>query len=98
MGSDVLLLDLAGVTLIADYFVIATADTERQLNAISEDLTLQLKRDHGKMPLSVEGTPASGWMLLDYGSIVVHLFSPGQRQRYRLEELWSKARTVIRMA
>ncbi|MBM3187333.1 MAG: ribosome silencing factor [Chloroflexi bacterium] len=98
MGSDILLLDISDITLIADYFVIATAETERQLKAIAEDVTARLKTDHDKAPLSVEGAPASGWILLDFGSIVVHLFSPSQRSRYRLEELWAKARTVVRMA
>ena len=98
MGADILLLDLSGVTLIADYFVIATADSERQLRAISSDLAQQLKNEHELSPLSVEGTPASGWILLDYGGIVVHVFSPRQRDHYKLEEFWSEARTVVRMA
>ena len=98
MGSDVLLLDLAGITLIADYFVIATTESERQLRAISEDITQQLKVQHGVAPLSSEGTAASGWVLLDYGAVVVHLFTATQRERYRLEDLWQNARTVLRMA
>ena len=98
LGSDVLLLDITGVTLIADYFVIATGDSERQLQAIKEQVLLQLKADHGVAPLSIEGTATSGWVLLDYGSVVVHLFSARQRRRYRLEEFWSNARTVVRIA
>lgn len=98
MGSDVLLLDLTGITLIADYFVIATAESERQLGAIREDIAQQLKTEQGIRPLSVEGTATSGWILLDYGAVVVHLFSTVQRQRYRLEDLWHDARTVLRMA
>jgi ribosome-associated protein len=97
MGVDVLLLDISDVTLIADYFVIASAESERQMRAISEEIVQRLK-DQDIVPLSTEGTPASGWMLLDYGSIVVHLFSESQRERYRLEELWSNARTLLRMA
>ena len=98
MGSDILLLDLSGVTLIADYFIILTGDSERQLRAMAEDLRLQLKADYAMTPFSAEGTPASGWLLLDYGSIVVHLFSEEQRQHYQLEQLWSSARTVVRIA
>ena len=98
MGSDVLLLDLSGITIIADYFVIATGESERQLRAIAEEMLQQLKRDHGIVPLSTEGTAASGWLLLDYGSSVVHLFSEAQRRRYELEDLWSDARTVVRIA
>ena len=98
MGADVLLLDLAGVTLIADYFVIASADSDRQLRAISQDILHDLKREHGVTPLSVEGTVSSGWILVDFGGIVIHLFSPGQREYYALEEFWSEARTVLRIA
>ncbi|NLD43769.1 MAG: ribosome silencing factor [Chloroflexi bacterium] len=97
-GSDILLLDLQGLTIIADYFVIATGDSVRQLDAMAEDLRKQLKEELSLVPLAVEGTAASGWVLMDYGSIVVHLFSPAQRQRYRLEDLWEQARTIVRMA
>jgi ribosome-associated protein len=97
MGVDVLLLDISAVTLIADYFVIASAESERQMRAISEEIAEKLKGQE-IVPLSTEGTPASGWILLDYGSIVVHLFSERQRGHYRLEDLWSNARTVLRMA
>ncbi len=98
MGSDVLLLDLSGVTLIADYFVIATAESTRQLRAVAEDVVRQFKVEHGTIPLSVEGTAQSGWILVDYGGIVVHLFSEIQRDRYQLEKLWRDARTVLRRA
>lgn len=98
MGVDVLLLDLSPVTIIADYFIIATAESDRQIKAIVEDLREQLKREYQMMPLSVEGKPESGWVLMDYGSIVVHIFSPAMRHRYLLEELWSDARTVVRLA
>ena len=97
-GSDILLLDLNGLTIIADYFIIATGESVRQLDAMVEDLRKQLKDEIGLVPLAVEGTAESGWILVDYGSIVVHLFSEAQRQRYRLEELWEQARTVVRMA
>ncbi|MBN1402516.1 MAG: ribosome silencing factor [Anaerolineae bacterium] len=97
LGVDVLLLDISDVTLIADYFVIASAESERQMRAISEEIAKELK-EQGIVPLSTEGTSASGWILLDYGSIVVHLFSESQRDHYRLEDLWSNARTVLRMA
>ena len=91
------MLDLRPVALIADYFVIATAESDRQLRATREAIEAKLK-ESGVTPLSMEGTPASGWVLLDYGSIVVHLFSAEQREFYRLEELWHNAKTVVRMA
>jgi ribosome-associated protein len=98
MGSDILLLDLRDVTLIADYFVIATTESDRQLNAIVSDMRQQFKETYGVSPISVEGAADSGWVLMDYGSVVVHLFSSRQREYYQLEELWSSARTVVRIA
>ncbi|MGI6376108.1 MAG: ribosome silencing factor [Anaerolineae bacterium] len=98
MGADILLLDMQEVTLITDYFVIATAASERQIGALSSDVVEQTKRECDTAPMSVEGTPAGGWVLLDYGSVVVHLFSEEQRAHYQLEELWEKARTVLRIA
>ena len=98
LGSDILLLDISEVTLLADYFVIATGDSSRQLDALAADIRQQVKQQDNVTPHSTEGSADSGWVLLDYGGIVVHLFSPAQRQRYQLEELWSSARTVVRIA
>ncbi len=97
MGSDIVLLDISEVTLIADYFVIATGESERQLEALAQGV-LEQGEKAGLQLLSVQGTAASGWTLIDYGGIVVHLFSPSQRSRYQLEEFWSQGRTVVRMA
>ena len=97
MGADILLLDLAGLTLIADYFVIATAETDRQWNAMAEEIVAELKAE-GRAPLHIEGLAEAGWVLLDYGDVVVHIFSPSERERYRLDEVWSEAKPLIRMA
>ncbi|NLX35386.1 MAG: ribosome silencing factor [Chloroflexi bacterium] len=98
MGTDILLLDMQEVTLITDCFIIATGTSERQIGALSDEVVEQTKRECGIAPASIEGTPAGGWVLLDYGSVVVHLFSEEQRAHYQLEELWNKARTVLRIA
>ncbi len=95
-GEDILMLDTRPVSFISDYFVIATAASERQLKAIADDIQKQLKRDR-ILPLGVEGTATSGWVLLDYGSVITHLFSPGVRDYYRLEKLWEHAPVVVRM-
>jgi len=97
MGSDILLLDLDGISLIADYFIICSAQSERQIDAITDDIASRLKKA-GVHALGLEGTAASGWVLMDYGSIIIHIFSPQQREHYRLEALWDKARTVLRLA
>lgn len=95
-GEDVLMLDTRPVSFISDYFVIGTAESERQLKAISDEIQKQLKVQSIR-PLGVEGTPASGWMLLDYGSVIIHLLSPEMRDYYELEKLWAKAPVVVRM-
>lgn len=98
LGADVLLLDLTGLTVIADYFVIATGESERQLRAITDEVVDQVRSQTQREPLAVEGTVASGWMLVDLGSVVVHIFTEAKRKLYDLEEFWSEARTVVRIA
>jgi ribosome-associated protein len=88
------LLDVQQVTILADYFVICSAGSERQLQALIEALSGQLKAEVGK-PMAVEGEPESGWMLADYGDVVVHLFLPKARAFYTLEELWKDAQTIV---
>ena len=95
-GEDILMLDTRPVSFISDYFVIATATNERQLKAIADDIQKQLKKDR-ILPLGVEGTATSGWILLDYGSVIAHLFSVGMRDFYRLEVLWEHAPVVVRI-
>ncbi len=95
-GEDILLLDTHTVSYIADYFVIATGESERQIKAISDEIQRQLKAQ-STLPLGVEGKPESGWVLLDYGSVIAHLFSPDMREFYHLENLWAHAPVVVRM-
>jgi ribosome-associated protein len=96
LGSDVVLLDMGGVTLLADYFVICTAESPPQFKAIVDEIGKRAK-ETGKRCLGVEGEPDSGWILLDYGSVVVHIFDPKVRSYYNLEELWKQARLVVRV-
>jgi ribosome-associated protein len=96
-AEDIVVLDLQGTTVIADYFVIATGTSDRQLNALADALNEQLGK-LGNKPLRREGTPESGWVLVDFGGVIVHLFSPDKRSFYRLEQLWTGAKVVVRMA
>jgi ribosome-associated protein len=73
-------------------------ESSRQLDAISNEISQVIKQEAETPPLHREGTAASGWMLLDYGDVVVHIFSPSERERYRLDEAWSAAKPLIRMA
>ena len=95
-AADIVLLDVRGVTSFADYLVIMSADNPRQLQTLSEELDYAL--DHNGWPLHHrEGTIASGWVLLDFTEVVVHIFSEEQRAFYRLEQLWSAGRQVVRI-
>lgn len=96
-ASDIVLLDIRGVSLIADYFVICTAGNERQAGAILKDLGEKILEEFGRKPIHTEGKPDSGWVLLDYGDVIVHVFSPAQRSFYNLEQLWSSATPVVRL-
>ena len=95
-AADIVLLDLAGLTTMADYFVICSGGSERQLAAIADGILGGL-RDERTRPIGKEGTAASHWILLDFGAVVVHIFTPPERDYYGLEKHWSEAKTVIRV-
>jgi ribosome-associated protein len=96
-GSDIILLDIRRVSLLADYFVICSGDSERQVRAIADEILEKVKKEIGFVPLNVEGVPSSGWVLVDYGSVIVHVFAPSLREYYSLEKLWSEATMVVRV-
>lgn len=96
LATDIVLMDACGVCSFADYFVMVSGESARQLGAISEEVVHQLKQV-GVYPLHREGTAESGWMLLDYGDVIVHIFSEVERQTYRLDEMWNEARLVLRV-
>jgi ribosome-associated protein len=90
-GQDIVVLDMRGVTPEFDYFVIATGNSRRQLHAISEEIDRVLENEVGDKRLGIEGYNESRWILLDYGSVVVHLFDAETRAYYALEDLWAHA-------
>jgi len=96
LASDVVLLDLRDVSDFADFFIIATGETGRHLDAIADDLTRQL-RNQGLHIHHREGVGQGGWILLDFPGFVVHLFSRETREHYRLDELWSRATELVRI-
>jgi ribosome-associated protein len=95
-AADIVLLDTKDVCSFADYFVICTGESNRQLKAIIDAISDQLKKEAVR-PLHEEGTAESGWVLLDYGAVIVHIFDPFQRDYYQLEQLWEKAPTRVRV-
>ncbi len=97
-GEDILILDLKAITTFADYFVICSGTSRRQLDALQNALREELKKlAEPVAPFGIEGTPDSGWILMDYSSVIVHLFDPAVRSFYNLEELWRKGRIVTRI-
>ena len=93
-ASDVLVLDIREVTTIADYFVICSGSNPRQLQAIADALEENLEKQGARM-LHREGVADTGWTLLDFGDVIVHIFGTKEREYYRLERLWSEAKTVV---
>jgi ribosome-associated protein len=95
-AADIVLLDLGGLTTMADYFVICSGGSERQLDSIAGGIIASL-RDERVKPIGREGTSASHWILIDFGSVIVHVFTPPERDYYGLEKHWSEARTILRV-
>jgi ribosome-associated protein len=86
-------LELTGITAFADYFVICTGANQRNVQAVSDEVGLRLKQ-HGELPLSLEGYNQAEWILADYGDFLIHVFSPKARQYYDLERLWRSGKAV----
>jgi ribosome-associated protein len=96
-AENILLLDLRGLSTIADYFVVCSGASERQLRAIADSIESQVHEQHSQAAHHIEGLGGGGWVLIDYGDVVVHVFSPSLRSYYNLEALWSKAPVLLRM-
>lgn len=96
-GENIVLLDIRDVSILADYFIIASTTSERQAQAVIEAVYEETRKALDIRPMRTEGEPASGWVLMDYGVVVVHLFAPEVRAYYNLEGLWKKGRIVVRM-
>jgi ribosome-associated protein len=97
LATDIVLLDIRPIATLADYFVVASTASERQMQALVRDLEQTLRNDDGVRPRHIEGKAASGWVVMDFSDVVVHIFSAEQRGFYQLEELWSAAVPLVRM-
>ncbi len=94
---DVALIDISKTASFTDYFVIATAQSPLQFSGLQDYLEKEFAPDGVELRLR-EGSGDNGWMLLDFGDLIVHIFSPDQRAYYRLEELWGRTSPVVRFA
>jgi len=94
LGKDVVVLDMRRQSPLFDYFVIATGSSRRQMHAMSEEIDHKLEDDLGDQRMGIEGYKDSQWILLDYGTVVVHLFDEQARQYYLLENLWAEAEPI----
>jgi ribosome-associated protein len=97
-AEDVVMLDLREASIITDYFVLCSGTSERQIKALTDEIVQTLSRENRQKPLRTEGKADSEWVLLDYGGVVVHIFSPEMRDLYRLEKVWAQAVPVLRIA
>ena len=93
-GEDIVLLKLADVSYIADYFVIGTAFSRAQVRAMSQSVRARLDQDFGIRPTNVSGEGDSAWVLQDYGDIIVHILMPDERAYYNLEAFWGHGETI----
>jgi len=93
-ASAIAVLDLRGISSFADHFVICTGASSPHLRAIVEKVEERLRTGHRRRARAQDGTPESGWIVLDYGQVLVHVFSEEKRAYYTLEDLWSDARRV----
>lgn len=95
-GENILLLDIHEIADFTNYFVICTGTSDRMLQALADDVVEKLRKGED-LRGRVEGLSQDGWILLDYGDVIVHLFSPDRRNYYRLEDLWSKGKVLLRL-
>lgn len=91
---DPKILDLRKLPGPADFFVICSGESDPQLKAIANSIQTTLKKEHEVRPVSINGTPQTGWIVIDYGTVFVHIMHPLKRAYYRLEELWGDCRFI----
>lgn len=95
-GEDIHLLDIHEKSILADYFVICTGTSERMVRGLMSEVEDEVKKEFG-LNARLEGEAMAGWVLADYGAVIVHIFSPDRRDYYSLEELWAEAKTILRL-
>jgi ribosome-associated protein len=95
-GEDILLLDIQDLTSFTDFFVLCNGTSDRMLKSLADAVQESVKTQFG-MNARAEGEPSDGWLVIDLGDVVVHLFSPDQRDYYDLEKLWDRGKVLLRL-
>jgi ribosome-associated protein len=95
-GEDILLIDIREICDFADYFVLCSGTSDRMLQALADAANEKIHSKYDQWG-RVEGTALEGWLLVDFGDVILHLFSPDRRHYYRLEELWGKGKVLLRL-
>ncbi len=95
-AEDVILLDIRSAFPFADYFVVCTGTSERMLNALAKSID-EMVHNEFKINGRIEGTAQDGWILIDFGDIIVHILSPEQREFYGLESVWNETKIILRV-
>jgi len=90
------LLELREITSLTDYFVICNGTSDRMLDSLADSVLEEINKKHKKKGRK-EGLARDGWLIVDYGDVIVHMFSPDQRGYYNLEELWSEGKILLRL-
>ena len=90
------MLDIHENSILADYFVICSGTSARMVKALMTEVDDEVKKEYGINP-RIEGEALAGWILADYGTVILHIFSPDRRDYYSLEELWAEAKTILRL-
>lgn len=95
-GENITILDIEEIAIFAEYFVICSGTSGRMINTLLDSALDGVKKKHG-ISGRIEGTSLDGWMLADFGDVILHVFSPAQRDYYRLEELWSEGKVLLHL-
>jgi ribosome-associated protein len=96
-AEDIVLLDLREHSIVTDFFIICSGTSDRQLSALADAAGDAGRKKHRLKSPRVEGHPEGGWVLVDYGTVIVHCFSAEQRGRYDLEDLWRDGKVLLRI-
>jgi ribosome-associated protein len=95
-GENIILLDIQKIASFTDFFVICTGTSDRMLDALAKGVVDHVRETH-KVKGRREGTGTTGWEVIDYGSVIVHIFAPEERDFYKLEELWGEGKVLLKL-